>query len=177
MGRQAHQIPDTQAQGCRARGRRPWEWGDTENPRTPSSSQHCPIPLSAWPISATTGNVKRLMARTGKQEAEVEDTLCETVGDRWGAQMALLQLLLQTVFLLQGQRGSPEGVEQGLQVVSRELPCHPPGWEQQEGQEWLWPLGSTARGCCWYWRLLLLQGFHKGVKFSNILFMHSQLLG
>lgn len=70
--------------------------------------------------------------------------------------------------------------EQGLLGPRGEPPCLSPGQKQHEG----WGAAEEEEVLCWVHRkgvlqtlgTLLLQGFHKGIEFSDILLMHGQLL-
>lgn len=70
--------------------------------------------------------------------------------------------------------------EQGLAGPLGEPPCLSPGQNQHKG----WGAAEEEEVLCWVHRkgalqilrTLLLQGFDKGIEFSDILLMHSQLL-
>ena len=78
--------------------------------------------------------------------------------------------------------GLREGPEQGLPGPPRGPPPLGLAWSRTRGGSScrgggaLSP-GATRRGCCWDSRTpTLLQGFYKGIKFSDILLVRSQLL-
>lgn len=76
--------------------------------------------------------------------------------------------------------GLQEVQEQGLLGAIGESPCLSPGQKQHEG----WGAAEEEEVLCRVHRkgvlqtlgTLLLQGFDKGIKFSDILLMHGQLL-
>lgn len=75
--------------------------------------------------------------------------------------------------------GLQEVQEQGLLGPIGESPCLSPGQKQHEG----WGASEEEEVLCWVHRKgvlqtlgHLLQGFDKGIEFSDILLMHGQLL-